>query len=328
MNEFEVNIYAKSEDLPTALLTGNFFHSQELFCIAEMTPGNKPYIAVVTETGHSTPLGQLLVIVQRRGNLFSPYLYTHAHVHGEGEYVGGVDVSELFSLMLGAITAKLQRHLCLYVEFSGLGKKMFAYRHFRQQGYFPVAWQEVHNSLHSMTPEQRVSDKFMQRIEKLYVKGVESHLVKSDEEVKKFHTLLKRFYFLKPRRYIPPLQYFEELARSKDAMVCVTTYKGRMVIGGCACVFSKGNAYLWYLGEKRKTYAPLHPLLMTVWFALKYAHAHGSRHMCFMDAGLPWRKNLFREFILGFGGKPVAKYRWFKFYSRPINWVLRWIYKD
>lgn len=328
MNVFEVNIYAKSEDLPTTLLAGNFFHSQELFRIAELSPGDSPYMVVATEKGSPAVMGQLLVIVQRRGNLLPPYLYTHAHAHGEGEYAEGVDVDGLFSLMLDAVTAKLQRHLCLYIEFSGLGKKMFAYRHFRQQGYFPVAWQEVRNSLHSMTPEQRISDKLLQRIGKLYNKGVDTHIVRSDGEIRKFHTLLRRFYFLKPRRYIPSLQYFRELAKSKDAMVCVTTYKGKMVIGGCACVFSKGNAYLWYLGAKRKTCAPLHPNLMTVWFALKYAHAHGAQHMCFMDAGLPWHKNLFREFILGFGGKPVAKYRWFKFHSRPINWLLKWIYKD
>ncbi len=328
MNVFEVNIYAKSEELPTTLLAGNFFHSQELFRIAELTHGNSPYMAVATEKGCPAVLGQLLVIVQRRGNFLTPYLYTHAHAHGEGEYAGGVDADSLFRLMLTAITTRLQNRLCLYIEFSGLSRKMFAYRHFRQLGYFPVAWQEVHNSLHSMTPEQRISDKLLQRIGKLHDKGVNFHIARSDEEIKKFHTLLTRYYFLKPRRYIPPLQYFKELAASKNAMVCVTTYKGRKVIGGCACVFSKGDAYLWYLGAKRKTYAPLHPSLMTVWFALKYAHEHGARHMCFMDAGLPFRKNFFREFILRFGGKPVAKYRWFKFHSRPINWLLRWIYKD
>ncbi len=314
--------------MPAGLLPGNFFHSQELFRIAEQTPGNSPYMVVATKEGCTDVLGQLLVVVHRRGNLLPPYLYTHAHAHGEGEYAEGVNVDEIFSLMLTAITAKLQRHLCLYIEFSGLGKKMFAYRHFRKLGYFPIAWQEVYNSLHSMTPEQRITGKLRQRIDKLYNKGVESHVVKSDGEIKKFHTLLRRYNFLKPHKYVPPLQYFCELARSRNAMVCVTTYKERTVIGGCVCVFSKGNAYLWYLGGKRKTYAPLHPNLMTVWFALKYAHEHGARHMCFMDAGLPWSKNLFREFILGFGGKSVAKYRWFKFHSRPINWLLRWVYKD
>lgn len=170
MNVFEINIYAKSEELPTTLLRGNFFHSQELFRIAELAPGNSPYMVVATEKGRPAVMGQLLVIVQRRGNLLPPYLYTHAHAHGEGEYAEEVDIVPLFRLMLAAITAQLQKHLCLYIEFSGLSKKMFGYRHFRQLGYFPIAWQEVHNSLHSMPPEQRISDKLLQRMKGYIIK--------------------------------------------------------------------------------------------------------------------------------------------------------------
>ena len=328
MNELEINIYVKSEDLPPTLLASNFFHSQELFRIAELSPGNTPYMVVAEDKARHTVAGQLLVIVHRRGNLFPPYLYTHAHAHGEGEYAEDINVDEVFPLLLNAITTKLRWHLCLYIEFSDLRKKMFAYRHFRKQGYFPIAWQEVHNSLHSMTPEQRISEKLLHRIGKLYKKGVETHIVNDSGDIKTFHTLLKRFYRLRFRRYIPPVQYFKELAKSKNAMICVTTYKRKIVIGGCACVFSQGNAYLWYLASKRKTYAPLRPNLMTVWYAIKYAHEHDCRHIYFMDVGLPWRKNPFREFILGFGGKPVAKYRWFKFHSRIINWILKWIYKS
>ena len=328
MNEFEVNLYAKSEELPVPLLEGNFFHSLEYFRIAELTPGNTPLMAVATDRQGLRVAGQLLVVVHRRGNLFPPYLYTHARAHGEGEYAEGVDAEDLFSRLLAAVTSHLQKHLCFYIEFSDLSKKMFAYRHFRRQGYFPVAWQVIHNSLHSMPPEGRISEKTLGRIEKLYEKGVETHVVENGEELRKFHQLLKRFYRFKPRRYIPPLQFFTELQKSEDTMVCVTTYKGRIVMGGCVCIFSQGDAYLWYLASRRKSCAPFRPDLMTVWYAIKYAQQHSCRHINFMDAGLPLRKNPYREFILGFGGKPIAKFRWFKFHSHLINWVMKRIYKD
>lgn len=67
---------------------------------------------------------------------------------------------------------------------------------------------------------------------------------------------------------------------------------------------------------------------MTIWYALKYAHEHGYAHFRFMDAGLPWKQNLYREFLLNFGGKPVTSYRWFRFYTRIINKILYWIYKQ
>lgn len=50
--------------------------------------------------------------------------------------------------------------------------------------------------------------------------------------------------------------------------------------------------------------------MMTVWQAIIWAWKHNYAHIYFLDAGLPYPNNPFREFILRFGGKPVAKYRW------------------
>lgn len=72
----------------------------------------------------------------------------------------------------------------------------------------------------------------------------------------------------------------------------------------------------------------LHPDTMAVWNAIQYAYEHNYNHIYFMDVGLPWHRNPFREFILSFGGKPVSKYRWFRFYSHTINKILSWLYKD
>lgn len=55
---------------------------------------------------------------------------------------------------------------------------------------------------------------------------------------------------------------------------------------------------------------------MTIWQALSDAQEQDAQHLHFMDAGLPLKSNLYREFILGFGGKPVTKFRWFRFYPK------------
>lgn len=68
-------------------------------------------------------------------------------------------------MMLKAVTQKFNHKLCLYIEFSDISNKMFAYRHFRQNGYFPIPWQEIHNSLHSLPPEKRISEKALSKIE-------------------------------------------------------------------------------------------------------------------------------------------------------------------
>lgn len=45
-------------------------------------------------------------------------------------------------------------------------QKMLGYREFRKLGYVPIAWQEIHNSLHSKLPQERLSDKQIAMIEK------------------------------------------------------------------------------------------------------------------------------------------------------------------
>ena len=107
----------------------------------------------------------------------------------------------------------------------------------------------------------------------------------------------------------------------------LTKYKGK-VIGCCACVFSGSNAYLWYSASLRKSYLRLHPSVLTVWHAIKYAHTHGYAHISFMDVGLPFQKNPYREFILQFGGKPVSTYRWFRFSFRWLNSLMSWLHRD
>lgn len=323
MNDLVINIYSKSEELPT-LLSGNFFHSLEMFCIAEKVSGDTPYMAVALQEGKA--IGQLLAITHLSKNIFPPYLYTHAHVHGDGEYAPETKVEEVFPLLLHALTRKL-RHACFYIEFSELSKKMFSYRHFRRMRYVPIAWQEIHNSLHSMTPERRINEKMLHRIQKIEEKGVMTHEAKTEEEIHAFHKLLKHYYRLKLSRFTPREEYFTEISHTENAKIFLTTYHGK-TIGGCTIVQCKGNAYLWHLASKRKSMVHLHPDMMTVWYAIKYAHENGCRHIYFMDAGLPWKKNPYREFILNFGGKPVAKYRWFRIRPAIINWALKWIYKE
>ncbi len=323
MTEYDVAIYTRSEELPL-LLEGNFFHSLTLFQITERVSSDTPVMAVAFK--EEKVLGQLFLTIHHHRFLFPPYIYTHAHAHGEGIYREGADKSTLFPLLLHAATKHLQHKGCLYIEFSDISKKMFGYRHFRSEGYFPVAWQEIYNSLHSKLPEERISPKAWQQVEQALARGAECHEAKDEEEVEKFQELYKKYYRLKLRRYVPPKEYFLEISQAENVKLFITT-NGKKIIGGCTCVFTDGNAYLWHLATRRKRYAYLHPDTLTVWHIIQYAHAHGYKHIHFLDIGLPWKKNPLREFFLSFGGKPEAKLRWFRLRSKLVNKILKWIYK-
>lgn len=322
---YKITLYTKGAKLPE-ISTDNFFHSPELFHIIENSPGQRPYMAVTTDN-NGTIVAHMLAFIRRRKSLFPPYLYTQGRFYGEGVYSEDVNKEEVFGMMLHKMTKKLRRKMCLFIEFSDLSRKMFGYRFFRREGYFPLNWQEVHNSLHSMPPEQRLSKKMRGRIKHIYSLGVETREAKTEEEVHLFYKMLNGFYRLKLRRLIPHEDHIKQLFKSDNGRIFITVFKHK-VIGGCVCVFSEGNAYLWYLASRRKRYPLLRPNMMTVWNAINWSWKHNYAHIFFLDVGLPFHKNPFRDFILSFGGKPVGKYRWFRFNISWLNKLLSYIYRE
>ena len=321
---FRVSIITHSEDLPP-MTSDSFFHSTDLFRIVEKTPGQLPYMVIVWR--EEKIVAHMLATLRRRGAWIPPYLFTQGRVYGEGEYAEGEDKNVLFELMLKAITRKLLRRLCLYIEFSDLSQKMFGYRVLRSEGYFPVQWMEIHNSLHSLSPQERINEKMLQRIEHANESGVQSKEVETEEEFNSFYRLLHHFFSLKIRRYLPPKKMFELLSDSGHVRLFVTTYKNK-VIGGSCCVYSKNNVYLWYMASKRKSHPTLHPSAVTLWGAITHAAAQKRWHIYFMDVGLPFKKNRYRDFILRFGGKEVGTYRWFRFSLPWLNKFIGWFYRE
>lgn len=322
---YEVKIFASGDPLPD-LPRGNFFHSPEFFHILEKTPGQSPFMAVVTN-GEGCVVAHLLAYLHRRGSLFPPYLYTQGRIYGEGEYVDDEPQEELFGLMLHAITRKIRHKLCLFIEQSDASRKMFGYRYFRQNGYFPVPWMEVRQSLHSLSPRERLSPKTIRQIDRLRRQGVTTREPESEDEVRQFYKLLKAYSRWKIRRIIPPVEQLLALYHSDSAKIFLTFFHGKM-IGGCLCALTAGNAYLWYLASLRKRYRSVHPDLATVWYAIEWAWKHNYAHISFLDVGLPTNKSRYRQFFLRFGGKPIAKYRWFRFFRPWVNRLLGWVFRD
>lgn len=285
---------------------------------------------VVVSNEANEVLANMLAIVRRRMSWFPPFIFTQGRVYGEGVYQTEDGKEELFGLMVRELTSRLRRKLCFFVEFSNLSHKMFGYRVLRKESYIPINWQEVHNSLHSLPPRDRISQKMADRIAKALDQGVMTREATTPAEAHDFHKLLKSYYRFKPRRYIPGEDYFTNLLRSDRARIFVTLYRGK-VIGGSVCVYSEGNAYLWFLASRRKSLHFLHPDIVTVWCTIEWAWKHNYAHIFFLDVGLPLSavvRNPFREFILSFGGKPVAKYRWFRVNVRWVNRLVELLYKE
>lgn len=323
MNETKVVIISRSEDLP-GIQCRNFFHSEELFKVLEATPGQRPYMAIAYNGNNI--VAHMLVMLRRRGSLMPPYLFSQGRVYGEGEYEQGYDKEHIFGLMLKETVRKLKHNLCLYIEFSELSTKMFGYRQFRFNGFFPVHWMEIHNSLHSTAPANRLTQKMKRYITNAAHNGFKTDIAHSEEDFDRFFKILKNYISLKIRRFIPDSKLFTDLNESGRCNLFTTKYKG-MITGGCMCVYSESNCYLWYLATKHKLHKR-QANAASVWAAIKHAYRQKYHHIYFMDVGLPFKRNKFREFILGFGGKPVGTYRWFRCSIGWINSLMSWIYRE
>lgn len=324
MEGITVTIYDNKDSLPE-LECNSFFHGRTLFEICSSTSRMHPYMVVARDDGGV--VAHMLAMVRSKTSLLPSCMSSHCCILGEGEYREGSAWPKalLFGEMMSALTAMLDGRV-LYIELSNLSVKMFGYKQLCEAGYFPVHWMNVHNSLHSKLPEERLAVKVARRIEASYNKGVVTAEVSSDSELEAFCRLLRSHNRFKLKRYIPRDDFFRGLWCTEHGRLFVTKYKDR-VVGCCACVYSEGNAYLWYFAFLRKSFVMVCPDVMTVWHAIKHAHSHGCTHIHFMDVGLPFRKNPFREFILRFGGKPVSTYRWFRFSARWLNTLMSLVYR-
>ncbi len=322
---YQVKVYTTGDELPQ-LPHANFFHSPELYHIISRTSGQKPFMAVATDE-RGCVVGHLLAIVRGRISLFPPFYYVQGRIYGEGEYAAGAPVEDVFRPLITAVTQRLRKRLCFITELSNLSRKMFGYNALRENHYFPIGWQEVHESLHSKSPEERITPRALEHINHAYSRGVETRQAASEDEVRELYRMLHKVYRFRPQRFPPTEELMVQLFHSESARIFVTLYKGK-VIGGCTCIYSSETAYLWHVAARRKRYPHLHPELITIWQALQWAHQHGYAHLIFLDAGLPLPHNPYRDFILRFGGKPVATYRWYRVSVAWINKVIEWICRE
>ncbi len=326
MNGITVRIISRSRELP-AMPDNDFFHSPGLFRIAEQSPGHTPFMVVCEDQGGRV-VAHLLALVRTRGSLLPPYIFTQGRIYGEGDYdedaerEDDIDHEQLFAIMLNALTRKLRRRLCFYIEFSDLSTKMFGYRYFRQLGYFPVSWQEVHNSLHSLSPEERLLPKMQRTLGKARQRGFSCHASTDSTEISEFCHILRKHFRLNSRRFIPKEKHFQLLKDDPHVKFFITTRKGKLC-GGCACAFSDGKAFLWYLASRKGARSQHQSNALAIWTALQYAYRHNYGHMYFLDAGMPISHDAYRNFILGFGGKPVTKFRWFRTAFPWLNHLLQ-----
>ena len=280
-------------------------------------------VAIASE---GTPIAHLLAVEHQGCDWLPRMLNSHLHIVGEGVYIDDVPDEVLFGRMVEAITNHL-RHKVLYIEFSHFSHKMFGYRQLRQESYFPVRWMNIHISLHSRPPQERIQAKLLKHIENSLKRRVTNRVVETEDDFQKAMHLLRHHMLLKPRRYLPHEDFFRQMMHQGACTILLTCFR-EYVIGCSITVRSDNDAYLWYSAALRKTFGYLRPHAVTIWQTILMAHEQGCNHIRFIDVGLPFRRSMSRDFILRFGGKEVSGYRWFRLSFRWLNKLASWLWRE
>lgn len=327
MKPIRLMTYRCGSTLPP--LPGNSLpNSSELFHVYEQTTGYAPLLIVAFID--EKPVAKLLAVIRKSNRLFPPSFIKRCELFGTGEYFdNSLSKDELFGMMLEHLTEEVSAH-CFLIEVRNLPTALFGYKYFRRNRYFPVNWLRVYNSLHSLSPEERLEPFRHRQIARALEQGVSLKRAETEAETEAALQMLRRNYSSKLRKHFPDLQLFRLLSSQRNGQEAANTflveYKGK-VIGASFCMYSNDYVYLCFSAGLRKTYAWLHPHVLAVWTAITHAHEQGYKHFEFVDAGLPFRQLGYRRFILSFGGKQVSPRRWFRFRWSWLNKLASWLYR-
>ena len=316
--------YSRAQDVPPLPGT-DAFHSVELLHVLQLTPGYAPLLLVAFEG--EVPVGKMLCICRYNRRLLG--ISDKSYVYGTGEYFpSSVPRDQIFRDLLAHFTA-CYKHRSLFLEFRNLQDSLFGYRYFREEGYFPVRWLRVRNSIHHATADKWMSTSRKRQIARGLKNGAVMDEARTMEDAHAFFNLCRKYYSAKIYRYVPDVRFFLSLLiephGQKLGKIFVIRHKDK-IIGGSVCLFSGKDVYLILSCGMRKSYPLQYPGVLAVWAAMNYAHRNGYEHFEFIDAGLPFKKYTYRDFILRFGGKQLASRRWFRVRIGWINRLLTWLY--
>ncbi len=325
-----IDIYKKNEELPK-LISGGILHSAKMFNTLCRQSKTKPYLFVCRE--NNEVIAQLLVVEQRQFRLMPPGIYTWYSIYGEGTYkeMYNNEKENIFAMFIDELY-KLFDFRHTFIEVRNISNSSFAYKVLSDRDYFPRKCIRIYNSLHSKTPQERLTKTYRSHIKKAEKRGVVYEHAKNLNDINKGLDLLYNYYISKIRRHFPERKVLRNLLinekgeTAKQIRMFVVRYKEK-IIGCSICIYESERAYLAYSCGLRKRHPLLYPGIMAVWAAITDAYQCGYNHFEFSETNLLSHKmSGYINLVLNFGGKQVSTMRWYHFRWSKINKILRAIY--
>ena len=330
LERMRIEIFTRSERLPE-LIAGSAIHSAHMFRTLEKSKGCKPYMLVAYDSNNNEA-GHLLFIKRRDIRIIPPVLSYWYSILGEGVYSKECqNREELFTMFIEKVFDMFD-FIHAFIEVQNIEDSRFAYSTFSKYNFVPIRDQRMYISLHSKSPQERLTRSYRAHIRKAESNGVTFGQATTEYEIKEGLKLLKNYYMSKTRRQLPGSRALHSMLHDNDgklseqAKLFIVKFKDK-IIGSSICLYDQERAYLAYSCGLRKRFPMQYPGIMAIWASLTDAHQRGFAHFEFLEARNISR--LHRNFIntlLNYGGKQVGTLRWYHFKWNWINKILRSIY--
>ena len=159
-----IEIYTKSKDLPE-LIDGPVLHSPTMFRTIEDSKMGKPYMLVANDE-HGIEIGHILIVKRRSIRFIPPVLSVWYSIMGEGAYRQEcTDREGIFALFLEKVFDMFDFHHT-FIEVQNIEDSRFAYASLRNHNFIPIRDHRNYISLHSRSPQERLSRAYKAHIRK------------------------------------------------------------------------------------------------------------------------------------------------------------------
>lgn len=320
--------YYHTEDIPDNLPGEDVFYSKEMFYYFEHTPDYWPIL--LTAYDDQKVIGKLMTVIHKSYHWFPPSIINRCFTYGTGEYFCNEDDAEyIFSEMLDYLTETLIKRTSI-ILFRDLTNPLFGFKSFREQGYFPIRWMRTVSYFNQGTPPgNQFSTSRKRQIKKALQSGAKVYSSTDPKDMIDFSEMLRTIYPYKTRKHFPCLQFLRSDYNKKIApnysSVFIVRYKQK-IIGGCVVIYSGKKAYMPFCGGMNKLHKHKYPGVLAMYAAIKEVHKRGYDSLEYMDAGLPFKHNGFRDFVSRFGSQNESSRRWFKVHNKLLNKILSMLY--
>ena len=327
--KLEIKTYYHKNELPP-LEDTHFFHYASSFDWYNEIPAYTPLMVVAfDDTG--APVSALFAVIARINRLFKGSFFKRCFISQQPVFFKkDVLQIEVFHQLISHLVREVENKV-FFIRYENLDSAIFGYKGFRENNFYSVKWVGVRNSLQKKRDIwAQLSASRKNQVNKAIKKGVVIEELTSEESLPEIFRLIQKTNIRKITHRFPSYQYFENFyyhyIKKGKGKIVLTRYQGE-IIGGAILGLEQGTtAYCLYYWGKTNRYKFLHPIVFTLYSAMKMVEEEGFSYFDFMDTDFLNGNTGRARFLLRFGGKQRTTRQWYRFNWRLINFLVNKFY--